>query len=306
MTTAYRNRVVNGRRTVERWRMLATVLAVCAMGVAFAASGSRLDKGLLWKLEPPGAAASYLFGTIHSDDPAVARLALPVQQAFDRSEAVILEVALDARTIHSLGASMQMTDCDSLESVLGDALYRRAAAAMHRQGIPETVVARMKPWAVAVTLMMPPADSGVVLDQRLYEAAIAAKKQVAGLETVAEQMALFDGLSRQDQITLLEDTLDHLPEIGRELEELLQAWRDRDLGRLMAISDEYLQQGNPRLAAMFNQRVLVDRNHRMANRLQPYLREGRFFVAVGALHLPGEQGLLNLLEQRGYKLTRLY
>lgn len=291
---------------VDRWLMLAALLVFCAMGVAVAAPDSRFDKGLLWQLERPGTATSYLFGTIHSDDSAVATLAMPIQQAFDDSGVVVLEVVLDARTVQSLSVGMQMTEGNSLESVLGDALYRRATAAMQQQGIPETVVAGMKPWAVAVTLMMPPADSGVVLDQRLYQAAVAAGKDVAGLESVAEQMALFDDLSQQDQITLLEDTLDFLPEIERELAELLQAWRERDLRRLMAISDRYLQQGNSRLAAMFNQRVIVDRNHRMADRLQPYLQEGQCFVAVGALHLPGEQGLLNLLEQRGYKITRLY
>jgi uncharacterized protein len=298
--------MVNGRRTIERYLTLAALLVICAMSVAVAAAEGRFDKGLLWRLERPGAAASYLFGTIHSDDPVVAKLALPVQHAFDRSEAVILEVALDAQTVQSLSAAMLMTDGDTLESVLGADLYRRAVAAMQQQGIPETVVARMKPWAVAVTLMMPPSDSGVVLDQLLYEDAIAAHKQVRGLETVAEQMALFDGLSQQDQITLLEDTLDYLPEIEHELAELLQAWRERDLGRLVSISETYLQRGDPRLATMFNQRVIVDRNHRMADRLLPHLRNGRCFIAVGALHLPGEQGLLNLLEQRGYKVTRLY
>lgn len=298
--------MVNGRRLVDRWLMLSTLLVFCAVGAAVAAPEGRFEKGLLWKLERPGVAASYLFGTIHSDDATVAQLAAPVQRAFDHAEAVVLEVALDSATIESLSLAMQISDGESLESVLGEALYRRAAAAMHRQGIPEPVVARMKPWAVAVTLMTPPSGSGVVLDQRLYRAAIAAGKQVTGLESVAEQMALFDDLSQQDQIALLEDTLEFLPEIGRELAELLQAWRERDLRRLQEISDKYLQQGDPRLAAMFKRRVILERNYRMADRLQPYLRQGQCFVAVGALHLPGEEGLLNLLQQRGYTITRLY
>ena len=96
-------------------------------------------------------------------------------------------------------------------------LYRRAVTAMAAHGLPETMVARMKPWAIAVTLMTPPAQGGVVLDQLLYRQAVSAGKPVQGLETVAEQVDLFDGLSEQEQIGLLRDTVDHLPEITQML-----------------------------------------------------------------------------------------
>jgi uncharacterized protein YbaP (TraB family) len=299
---------MNGKRAGTRHRLVLHALfaLLCAWGVAGAAPDSRYERGLLWKIERPGVAASYLFGTIHSDDPAATQLASPVQQAFDRSATVILEVSLDAQTLQSLTDSLLIADGASLESILGESLYQRAVAAMSQQGVPESVVERMKPWAVAVTLMMPPAHSGVVLDQLLYEDAVAAGKQVEGLETVGEQMDLFEGLPRQDQITLLQDTLDHLPEIGRELMELLQAWRERDLERLMEINRQYMQYGDPRLAESFNRRVIVERNQRMADRLQRHLQKGRCFIGVGALHLPGEQGLLNLLAQRGYTVSAVY
>lgn len=67
-----------------------------------------------------------------------------------------------------------------------------------------------------------------------------------------------------------------------------------------------MQQDDQRLADEFQQRLVVDRNHRMAERMQPYLQQGKVFIAVGALHLPGEEGLLNLLEQQGYAVRRLY
>ena len=67
-----------------------------------------------------------------------------------------------------------------------------------------------------------------------------------------------------------------------------------------------LRDGDPKFAAVFNQRIILDRNKRMAERMESRLHEGGRFIAVGALHLPGKEGLLELLEQRGYRLTRLY
>jgi len=88
--------------------------------------------------------------------------------------------------------------------------------------------------------------------------------------------------------------------------ELLDAWRQRDLAMLMAINTAAMQTGDQKLAAEFQDRLIVRRNQLMAERMQPYLQEGNVFVAVGALHLPGEAGLLNLLEQRGYTVRALY
>jgi uncharacterized protein YbaP (TraB family) len=74
----------------------------------------------------------------------------------------------------------------------------------------------------------------------------------------------------------------------------------------MEINTAAMQAGDQQLAAEFQDRLITRRNRLMAERLQPYLQEGNAFVAVGALHLPGETGLLELLEQRGYTVRVLY
>ena len=286
------------------WHLVvALAFASAVFGVQ---AGDRFDKGLLWKIEPVGAAPSYLFGTMHSDDPRVVQLPAPVQQAFDRAASVTLEVELDPQALISLATALMLTDGSNLESLIGRDLYNRTLQVMRAQGIPDLVVANMKPWAVAVTLMTPPNQSGAVLDQVLYQQAISSGKNVSGLETVAEQMALFDGLPLSDQITLLRDTLDNLPDIAQMLEELRVAYLDRDLKRLVEINEASMQDSNPQLAKDFNQKVIIDRNHRMAERMKSRLEEGNHFIAVGALHLPGEEGLLTLLSGQGYRVTRVY
>jgi len=168
------------------------------------------------------------------------------------------------------------------------------------------MVARMKPWAVAVTLMTPPPETGVVLDLMLYQEATAQGKSVFGLETPMEQMSLFDSFSESDQIALLKDTLDHMNEIPQMFADLKAAYLDRDLARLVKVSDDSMRDNNPSLVDEFNRKLIVERNHRMVERMQPLLKNGRQFIAVGALHLPGEEGLLNLLSEMGYSVTAVY
>ena len=88
--------------------------------------------------------------------------------------------------------------------------------------------------------------------------------------------------------------------------ELLAAYKQRDLGGLMTLNETSMKTGDQRLAEEFQQNLIVDRNHRMVERMREYLQQGSAFVAVGALHLPGEEGLLNLLEQQGYTVRRVY
>lgn len=290
-----------GARRYPRW-----LAVLCWLAAAAVAAQGRFDSGLLWRIEPPGSTPSYLFGTMHSDDPGVVDLAAPVQQAFDQAEAVTLEVTLDAQSLAALTRALLISDGSSLDALVGSSLFERAVEAMAGHGVPDTVVAGMKPWAVAVTLMTPPDRSGMVLDHVLYQQALADGKPVDGLETVAEQVGVFDSLTQEEQVALLQDTLDHLPDIEGMLVDLRQAWLQRDLARLVAINEATMRDSDPQFAADFNQRIILERNQRMAERMESRLRKGGHFIAVGALHLPGEKGLLQLLEQRGYRVTKLY
>ena len=282
------------------------IALACLAGAFAAEAADSFDSGLLWRVERAGVTPSYLFGTMHSDDPGVVKLPTPVQQAFDQAQSVTLEVVLDPRSLLAMTSALLMTDGNTLESLIGGRLYERTLEVMDARGIPEILVANMKPWAVAVTLMTPLGNNGVVLDHVLYQDAVAAGKKVHGLETVAEQVGLFDGLSRKDQITLLEDTLDNLDTVAQMLDELQAAYLDRDLKRLMELNEASMRDSDPLLAETFNRKVIVERNYSMAERMQPRLREGQQFIAVGALHLAGKEGLLNLLVERGYRLSRVY
>ena len=273
---------------------------------AFSQAGTDKSHGLLWEVSKPGKPSSHLFGTIHSEAPEIVKFARPVKEAFDASRSVILEMLMDMDAMMYSSTAMLMTDGRSLSDLTGRRLFTQAAAAIKSRGIPEVVLERMKPWAVAVTLSMPAPETGQVMDVILYQEALQDGKQVYGLETVREQLDVFELMSEEDQLELLKDALASFPEIDAMHAELLAAYRQRDLAGLMAINEASMQAGNQRLAEDFQKRLISDRNFRMYERMQQYLQQGKAFVAVGALHLPGQDGLLQLLEQGGYTIRRVY
>jgi uncharacterized protein YbaP (TraB family) len=269
-------------------------------------AGSDRQQGLLWEVAVPGQPPGYLFGTIHSGKPAVLALPEPVQRAFDASDSVVLEVLLDLDAMRYSGQVMLLDEGRLLSDIAGKELFEQTARAIRTRGIPEVVLERMKPWAAAVTLSMPAPEAGEVLDMELYQQALQAGKPVFGLESIHEQLAIFDDMPEQDQLVLLRDAVENFAQIEVMQRELIDAWLQRDLGTLLAINDAAMQAGDRQLAAEFQDRLIVRRNQLMVERLQQYLRAGKVFVAVGALHLPGETGLLNLLEQRGFTVRVIY
>jgi uncharacterized protein YbaP (TraB family) len=291
---------------VRRWLQGSLLLLLTCLQASQALAATDWQQGLLWEIGRAGQPASYLFGTIHSEDPAVLALPAPVQRAFDQADSVVLEVRLDLDAMLFSSQVMLLGEGRRLSEITGKALFEQTSRAIQTRGIPEIVLDRMKPWAAAVTLSMPVAATGEVLDMLLYKQALQAGKQVFGLESIREQLAVFDGMPEQEQLILLRDAVESFPEIDAMHRELLDAWRQRDLAMLMAINTAAMQTGDQKLAAEFQDRLIVRRNQLMAERMQPYLQEGNVFVAVGALHLPGEAGLLNLLEQRGYTVRALY
>lgn len=282
--------------------LLFAVLIFAAVPV----NADRFDKGLLWKVASPAGKTSYVFGTIHLEDSRVTNLPLQVQRAFDEASRITLEMTMDPAVLINMSLAMMLTDGRDLQAIVGETLYKRSVQAMESYGMPALVVAQMKPWAVATTLITPKPKTGIVLDLKLYQDATSAGKKVDGLETWSEQLDVFDRMDEKLQVKMLEDTLDHLAEINTMYQAMLQVYLDRDLGKMVSMNERYMEMSDPELSEQFNDRVIVDRNHRMVERMESRLKEGSAFIAVGALHLPGGEGVLNLLSQRGYRISRVY
>ena len=282
------------------------VFAQFATGVAYAADGA-FEQGLLWRIEKAGVTPSHLFGTVHLADKRVTTLPDEVRIRFNAAKSFTMEVATDQTNIAALAARMFYTDGRDLERVAGAELYGRVLPLTAGLGVPREMVRLFRPWALVLLLQMPQQKMEDVLDFTLQRMAVEQDKLLQYLESVDEQVAAFEGMSEAEQLALLRHAVETHHEIQSETEKLLQAYLRRDLAEMWRIGEAGMT--GPDLKALkqvFDRRLLFDRNTRMAGRMRPQLAAGNAFIAVGALHLYGEKGLLRLLVREGYVVTRVY
>jgi hypothetical protein len=291
-------------RTVAVFALFAALSGIALQSYA----AERYDRGLLWRIEGAGAPASHVFGTVHLADPRVTRLPTEVARELDQARSLTLESGLDPAGILGLAGRMIFNDGRDLPGVAGVELFNRAATLTAGLGLPEPMLRQFKPWAVALLLSVPPQDPSNVLDLMLARRAAEQGKPVHELESMDEQISALDGLSQDDQVVLLKQAVDQYERMPRQIARVVDAYLARDLAGIWRLSQESAGGGEDerRLNEVFTRRLLHERNVRMAERAEVRLREGGAFIAVGALHLYGGVGVLSLLEQRGWRVTRVY
>lgn len=283
-------------------------LALLAALAAPALAAERFGQGLLWRIEGANAPASHVFGTVHLADPRVTRLPTSVARELNRARSLSLEVTLDAASILGLANRMLYTDGRDLAGVAGIELYEKAAALTAGLGLPDPLLRMFKPWAVALVLSAPPQDPSGVLDFTLARMAREQGKPVHELEGMDEQVSVLESIPEAEQVALLRHAVDNRERLAYFVGRVIEAYLARDLTAMWRISEESAGKGEDeqRLNEMFARRLIYERNARMVKRMEPRLGEGGAFIAVGALHLYGSQGVLALLEGRGYRVTRVY
>ena len=260
----------------------------------------------LWKVADADTTV-YLFGTVHLLPKGEPVLTGPVKAAFDKADTLALEVILPSDPRAAMQVMLKRGINDGLPPVSErvDPTRRTAlASSIKRLGLPDSMVPNMETWLLALTLTQAQvvalgldADSGVEAVLR----AAAKGKLLVGLETLDQQLALFDTLSEADQRALLSATIDDLPTMRAELDDMLMAWRRGDTERLGKLINDSLQ-STPGLT----KRLLVDRNARFADWVKSRMAiPGTAMLAVGAGHLVGSDSVQAMLAKRGLKVERV-
>jgi hypothetical protein len=179
-----------------------------------------------------------------------------------------------------------------------------------RVQIGKVHINRFKPW-LAMMLVGGFSDGPRVinplalrLDDWLEERAKKNGKRVIGLETVAEQLDVFNGMTMDDQVALLKEGLDN-HDNRYSYRTTKSLYLSGDTAMFYTIFRQQLDRLEPGTAQRYGERFLFGRNRLMVERALPLMEKASTFVAVGALHLPGEEGILHLLEQQGFTVTRL-
>ncbi len=277
------------------------------------AAGERpFGEGLLWRVERAGQAPSHVFGTMHTADRQVVALPQAVRDTLDGAGSLVLEIVMTEQVRGELAQAMVLPEGKALGAIVGPERFERVLHAGTRYGLPRAQLRILKPWALTMFFSLPPSEfqrqaaGGVPLDQVLQDSARNRGTALHGIETPAEQMAIVAELPEPTQLALLDAAIDTNPRIEPLFDAMKTAYLNRDLSALHRLADEMSEGTDQDLQKLFLERMVDSRNERMVKRIASHLAEGNAFVAVGALHLSGERGILNLLKKQGYQVSRVY
>ena len=270
-------------------------------------------RGKLFRVSKDGVKPSYLFGTLHISDPRVTALSPGVRRALESADVVALEVTEMKKAIKELGpqalAFKEAKADEGSDRLLTPEQMADLEEAVAAHGLPVSAARSFKPAFLAMLLSDPPcaadpAEKRPDLDTLVGQLAQKRSIPVVGLESMLEQLqAMFD-VAPEVQRDLLLAVLQKRRNGEDAFTTRIVRYVEGDLGSLLALMQREaplggLEFGWPRV---FVEQLIDKRNRRMRDRALPLLAKGGAFIAVGALHLPGEQGLARLLEQAGYKV----
>lgn len=270
------------------------------------------DSGRLWQISKKGLPTSFVFGTMHSKDPRILFLPGIVMQAFTGSTIFVLETSLRDKTIVESQAAMFGGQEYSLRAEIGDAQFGQLAKLTARYGIADQFLDKFKIWAAASVISQPPQPKNsndpslTLLDRELEKSAFKMQKSIVPLETMQEQLSVFDQMPKNLQLEFLDQTMKEHTSLDEEIERLSSHYLAGKTGWIFCDLEETLKQVSPGLASVMTDKLIKERNAKMVERMIPSILKGRSFIAIGALHLPGEKGVLSLLNSKGFQIKRKF
>jgi len=275
----------------------------------FFAPGHAAGKSFMWKASK-GQGAVYLVGSVHALSQDFYPLAPALEDGFKDSDLLVEEV--DLAQMMDPSAQMQimtrglLKPDQSLDKILSPSTMALVNKAGSDLGPAMEVLKKFKPWMLAVALQglelqKAGFDPQLGLDKHFYDEAQAAGKSVQGLETVDYQLSRFDEMTNEQQDHMLAETIKELETEIASVTTLAGAWRTGDAPQVERIVLKDLK-SDPQTY----QRLLVERNRNWMPQIEAlFARPGRTFVVVGAAHLVGPDGLLQMLKTKGYTIEQL-
>ena len=253
----------------------------------------------------------YLLGSVHllreNDHP----LPSTIYTAYGDAEKLIMELDMDdldpveaQKLSNELGL---LHDDRSLSDLLGPALYAEAERLAVAAEVPLALLAKAKPWYAAMNveimmLMRMGFNPAWGIESHLMERAIADNKEILGFETMRQQLEFLDGMSAQAQNEMLLQALAESGELGNMMDSMIDAWRTGDT--------EYMERNLLSDMADFpelNEVIVVSRNISWTDQIEELLEdEDDYLIVVGTLHLVGDNGVPDLLAERGHDVRQMH
>ncbi|HZR45480.1 MAG TPA: TraB/GumN family protein [Candidatus Manganitrophaceae bacterium] len=268
------------------------------------------QKHFLWSVRSEKGVV-YLLGSIHVAKPELYPLPKPVEAAFDDSDTLVLEInpsEFDAARLQSLFFQYGLYPSgETLDRKISKETYALAEKKFQESGLPMGSLNQFKPWVVAVMLEAVELqrlgfDKQYGIDEHfLVEAQ--GKKQITAFETVEYQIGLFDGFSDRLQELFLRYTLSDLNLLSRQMDAVVKGWQAGESGVVEELIFQSVNE-EPELKPVY-EKLIGERNTQMVSGIEAFLKtKNRYFVVVGAGHLVGRGGIVDLLRKKGYDVEQ--
>ncbi len=275
--------------------------------------------GVFWRIDRRELEPSYLYGTIHSTDESAVAVARRATERISGAKVVATELGgpMDAVEKANAGAAMLARALDREHDTFEDAPQADRAEIeklLAAQGYPSEFAHHLKLWFLAALTAIPQCEAArqaldlPEVDQLVAQSAKASGVKVVGLETVGEQLDAISAIRPQVAAVLLALAARD-PGLNDDVyATMLRLYRESRPAEILPISDALGDMSEDERAAEdeFTRLLLVGRNATMAEHMAPLLKDGGAFIAVGALHLPGKEGLIERLRAQGYTVTKVW
>jgi uncharacterized protein YbaP (TraB family) len=285
------------------WRILILVFGVfLGLFIIHDSKAQELPSSLLWKIGGNGIEPSYLYGTFHLLPQKDFLMKEKVTKAFNDSEQVVLELDMDDPNLQmNMMQNATMKDGKTLDQLFTEEDYQmidRILLATTGTGLENYNT--VKPFILS-SMLIPTLLEGqpASFEATFTQMAIQNSKEILGLETVEEQLNVFDQIPYEDQIEDILDIVNDRERMKNLFTSMIEIYKEEDINKMFETISE-LMDGEMEL-----EYLLLQRNRNWIPRIGELGKDKRTFFGVGAGHLGGDQGVVNLLKMAGYKVTAI-
>ena len=292
---------------------LIIALIILALSGSLASIESALSynqKSLLWKVQSSSSTV-YLLGSIHFLREDVYPLSQTIENAYESSDKLVVEANINELgnlDLKMLADRAFYKNDDHIEKHVSPETYRLIKKESKTLGMPVELIRMQKPWFLALSfqameLMRLGYDPQHGVDYH-FLARAQGKKRILELESLDEQLSLLSGFSDKEQEQFLLYTLKTLSSMDSQVGSMVRAWTSGDAQAMESIISDAVVQDEG-IAPIF-QKLFDGRNVKMTSSIEGYLNSnGSYFVIVGAGHLVGKRGIVELLKSKGYVIEQL-
>lgn len=291
-------------------RLVASTAAALSLSLAGCATVARPPAGALpgpalWQVADEDTTI-YLFGTVHALPEGKQWFDDRIDRAFSSADELVTEIDVSdaAKSAEALQSASLLPEGQSLRGLMTEENRQRYEEALVGLGLPVEALDRYEPWFAALTLSLLPLIRSGYQTQSGVELSLnerAGEKTRGTLETVQDQVALFDTLPQEAQLAFLDGTVEKLGSATSTLDAMVAEWLEGDAEALAMLLNAEMTD------PVLYERLLTARNANWAEWIEKRLEQpGTVFVAVGAGHLAGQGSVQDQLKKRGLKVRRVW